>query len=377
MAKATPAMITYFVGEDQEPREIHFHTIVSEDHSAQTEITKFPVQSGFEISNHAIRKNRKITIEGMVTNTIIKGTKTEDHIFNKENNSKAAFETLVDLVNSSIVCQVTTNLGIYEPVVFKQIQTKQQLGMTDAIHFVLTGEELQLKDSKNKSAPSTVIFTKLGDAQKAAVIDELRAQGFDPDIAADYAQGSIEAGKDFVIETFNTAGLPMDVTYINNAVDIATGNYNYQVHTTDINTALPGPISSLNLLGITDELVENVAGAVTKATACLVEGAIDVATDEINTHIDTSLGKLRSSAYGAYQEVVQLGGGRVGQAMAGMALDCVIAGGLSVATGTNVESGLPNATAAIQAAAEVGKQRVKAVGNLTSEMVLTKISSPE
>jgi hypothetical protein len=42
---------------------------LSENHTLTNEVTEFPVEQGFNISDHVIRKPEKLTIEGFVTNT--------------------------------------------------------------------------------------------------------------------------------------------------------------------------------------------------------------------------------------------------------------------------------------------------------------------
>ena len=134
---------------DQDFIEIRFHSVIFEDHEVSNEITKFPVQSGFNISNHSIRKNRKVNLSAIVTDTqmLYSG---EFYDYSKEgngkdnsiSNSRRMHEMLTTLVREAVSCTVVTNLDTYTPVIFNRFKTKQEAGMTDAMTFILSGEEV-------------------------------------------------------------------------------------------------------------------------------------------------------------------------------------------------------------------------------------------
>ena len=137
-----------------------FHANIGETHSAQSEITKFPTQAGFEISNHAIRKNRVIEVEAIITNTLLNAVGSRQLNYGL-NNSTIVFEAIESLVNSGTVCSVSTNLGIYWPVVFTKFKTKQELGMVDSMKFTLVGEEILVDETISETSPKQLTFTRV------------------------------------------------------------------------------------------------------------------------------------------------------------------------------------------------------------------------
>jgi len=87
--------------------EIRLHGVVSEDHSTNIELTKFPVQGGFEISNHVIKKNRQVTIEGVITDNSLPGQvryasgrkgSRDGNGYQSTSSTKLIFETLNEIV---------------------------------------------------------------------------------------------------------------------------------------------------------------------------------------------------------------------------------------------------------------------------------------
>ncbi len=67
MAILEPDKATIEYDGDMSP--LRFHSVITESHQATAEVTKFPVQTGAEVSNHVIRKNRNVSIEGVVSRT--------------------------------------------------------------------------------------------------------------------------------------------------------------------------------------------------------------------------------------------------------------------------------------------------------------------
>ena len=110
----TPASITYLL--DDVEQEIFFHAVETEDHQVDATVTKYPVQTGYHISNHSIRHNRIVSLVGHITNVQMLGA-AGYHDYGSDASSLVA-EALTALVQSGVECTVTTNLGIYENVVF-------------------------------------------------------------------------------------------------------------------------------------------------------------------------------------------------------------------------------------------------------------------
>lgn len=315
MAKVTPAMITYTVNGVE--GKLRFHTVVSEAHEAYSDITKFPVQSGFMISNHAIRRNRVITLEGIISNTVL--ANTNNSITYSLNNSKTVFEEMEALVNSATICEVTTNLGNYSPVVFSKFITKQAAGLTDCMQFTIRGEEVQVRSILNKTAPKLISFTEVPPSEYAARLAELKAMGYVIPFNANITQSKMSLGKDFKITTPNSKGTLTTLTYIVTGYNWTTDEYTYEVHETPAEVVAAAPTTAPNFWSIAGK-----AGSA--LSSCLVEGAIDVAIDRAEETIESYKGKARKTLYGLQYDIMKLGGNVVGKALTGVLVDCIVSG---------------------------------------------------
>ena len=171
--KTTPASVRYTL-EDGSWQDLFFHAVIAEDHTASAVLTKYPVQTGLHITNHSIRQNRSIKLTGAITDVQIEGSSSY-----RDYGSEASTlikDRLMALINNGIECQVVTNLGVYEPVVFTRFNTKQKAGMMDSIEFEITGEEVIKVDTLNKTAPSPVSFTPVTGAERDAIIQSTNSR---------------------------------------------------------------------------------------------------------------------------------------------------------------------------------------------------------
>lgn len=387
MSRPDKAQITYMVGEGAEAVEsvLRFHSVIAEEHEASTEITKFPAQTGFNISNHAIKKNRKVTISGVVSNHLIIGSE-EFHEYGG-NNSRIMFSTLRDLVRGAVPCEVTTNYDTYTPVIFTRFKTKLMAGKTDIMEFTITGEEVQLSTTTNGTTPTLLVFTPLTDAERQARVDELLEVGLE--VPAEYAvtEASVDMNESFQVETMGTNGEMSISTYESVGYDPSTKTYKHQLHTSDTAVAASGVITYLNWFKLmqdeTSELpdVDLQAGAAT-AGACLVDSITGLALDTASDFIDTALGELTKTIYGAAYGILGVNGDQgIGQVLLGIGIDCLVAGAIgSVDPTLNPDdfddNTIPTADEVTQGAAEIGNGVATDTLGVAAPTTLTKISPP-
>ena len=316
MAKVTPATISYFTDSGKEVK-MRFHTVISEAHSASNSVTKFPVQTGFEVSNHAIRKNREVNIEGMITNTLLEGSGMTQ--WSPTNNIKEAFAALEALVLSATPCKVVTNLGVYEPVVFTKFNTTTKEGLTDAMSFTISGEEVQIARLAVSTAPKPLSFVKLSKSEYEEMKIRWAEAGLPVSPTATYSKADVELGSDFSIDNHTTSGAVVTTTYICKGYNPATGGYSYEQH----NTVEPvASIETPDAPGLSIPTAADLLGGVTGMTNCLADGALNIGLQELGKFVDSAVGKVTSSAYGAKQAITTMGGSQLAQSMIGMAIDC-------------------------------------------------------
>jgi hypothetical protein len=373
MAKTTPARITYMLGDNEQV--IRFHTVISEEHHASSEVTKFPVQTGFQISNHAIRHNRKVSIEAVISNMLVDGGKTS-YQYSTTDNSKTIFKALNDLVNLKISTTVLTNLGIYTPVIFTNFKTKQQAGMVDSMKIILSGEEIQESTALNSVSPTPLSWRTLSVDEAIARAEDLRDAGIEISESAAskpgfFEEANYEMGSDFSIEGVDVLGAPTLTTYINKGVDIVTGDFTYEIHASDI--ALYIPPDNFVVASLTDVVANKVKAGIKNAVGCIVKGGKDILIDAADDYVNTAMGKLKKSIYGAVYGVTNLTSNPIGQALLGMSTGCIIRGATGFADTFPYKPGesLPSSTDIVDGAIGYGKKKLVSGAKVTAAGIVT------
>ncbi len=390
MAKPDKAQISYMVGEGEDAVEstIRFHTVIAEEHEVTTRITKFPVMTGFNVSNHAIKENRRVTIQGAVTNHLIVGA--EEFYEYGGINTKVMFETLKNLVRQSTPCDVVTNYGSYTPVIFTRFKTKLVAGLTDSMEFTLMGEEVQTSDSINNAAPTLAVFTILTNEERQARVDELTSAGYEVNDEAVISEAQIDMSESFQVEVLDSTGQTQTVTYEAAGYDSTDSSYAHNVHTSNVAVIAPTPVSYLNWFGIMQEEagtallpdVDLVAGAST-SIACFTDGLVGIATDAADDYISTALGDLRRSVYGAIWEATRTqSDSPLGQALVSLGIDCLVAGAIGSVDPTLNEddfqdNAFPTSEDVIEGAKKEGNKTVGGALSIAAPTTLTKISNPQ
>lgn len=376
MSEVTRATIIY--GEGEEKTTLRFHTIIVEDHEVSTDISKYPAQTGRVISNNSVKKNRVVSIEGIVTDTqMFNADNFDDYGGNPSYVSKAIFNTLNALVRESIPCKVQTNLGVYDPVIFTSFKTNQKSGSTAVLHFTITGEEVQIGDVLNRPPPKPVVFEKVAsDAERERLITE-----YNIDKDAQIFTGKVMMGESFSMTTVDEAGEVMETTYEYKSYDPVKEEYQYAIHTTNVTedgftNDESGAQSSGGAFGLPDG---GLSKGVSVVSACLVENVKGLVTNELDGYIDTAFGPLIDSIYGAYYGVVGVNGNQTaGQRLLGLGVDCFIAGAVGGANGTitadQYDSEFPSVDDVLDGAQRQGDRQIDKAGSVLAPSTLTKIT---
>lgn len=325
MAQVTPASIAYTPTNGAPEVVIDFHIVISEGHATESEITKYPVQDGFVVSNHTIRKNRKVALEGAISNMRIIGTPSSDFDYGVDS-TREVKEVFDALVNSGTECKVVTNLGVYDPVVFNSFRTKQKAGMVDSMHFMISGEEVIKVDvERDSAAASELAFTEVPELRRSAVVAELTTAGYFVTSQDRLLESSYEVGEDYSMTGENAAGTAVKTTYTYQGVEASTGSPIYEVGFSEDTVIVAGlpPITDLD----TNHCAEgsSLLGGTEQVSDCLVGGAVDVTLALAEDTIDTAMGKLKTSSRGVVYDTVSMGS-EYGSAMLYAGIGCVVRG---------------------------------------------------
>jgi hypothetical protein len=341
MSTVTPAYIIYtpFGGEEQ---EIHFDAIISEDHLTKAEVTKFPVQTGFHVSNHSIRRNRPVSLTGMISNVQIDLGSLEPKT--KYGSDPASFikATLDSLIFSGLTCKVITNLGDYDPVVFTSFSTKQKSGMVDSMEFTISGEEIVIDTRVGFTAPTPITFTKLQGDERSAWITRLAESSVYVGACDEISKGTYDKGQDFILYDEDASGNPVETKYIFIGIDPTSGAEMYEIHVSENSVPTTGSSSSSEAdidpcakKGFESSLI----GGLRQISGCLLGEATNIVTDIVEDTIDTAMGKLVKSTRGLFYDTIEFAGGpnSVGGMLMSAGLSCIVRG----ATG-NTDPGIYN-----------------------------------
>lgn len=331
MANVTPATIEFTPELGGIPQTIDFHAVMIEDHTTQAAITKYPVQTGTHITNHSIRNNRMVSITAMISNMrmvdtagfVISGRDYGDGA------TKKVKEVMDSLIHSGQQCKVTTNLGIYNPVIFTKFKTSQKAGMVDSMELNIIGEEIVVINTENYVAPIPVSFEVLFGPARAALVQELKEAGFETTDCDQISTGTVSSDESFVVESVDAAGNPVSTTHTYIGKDPVTGASQYEVTVDGVELATDGEG------GAVDEtepvLPEDVPIEIPKKSAignvgdCLVQEGTEILTEAAEDAIDTALGKLKKDARGIFYDTVSMDN-QTGQLLASAGAGCIIRG---------------------------------------------------
>lgn len=100
---------------------------LSENHSASSNITKYTVENGSNISDHIVNEPETITIEGFISNTPLSG--------GFQNNAQEAFDALYEIRDNKELVTVITNYRVYEDMALQNINIPRTQGTGQAIRF--------------------------------------------------------------------------------------------------------------------------------------------------------------------------------------------------------------------------------------------------
>ena len=150
--------------------ELVFDSIVSESHEVENKVTEFPIDSGFVVSDHTIRKNRVLNMQVVSVRHAIEGRQREGITSGTNNKVKADFDLLTEMVQKGLRCNVVTILGAYTNCAVTKFKTKQDVDTSTVLMANLVLKEMNVLGVD----PS---------ASRQALIDTANSiEGPDPDV---------------------------------------------------------------------------------------------------------------------------------------------------------------------------------------------------
>lgn len=304
---------------------IKFHAVVSEDHEATTQITQYPTQSGFSISDHAIRKNRVIKLKGIFTNTILEGS--NQHKYSSTNTPKEMFKVLNALVRSATTCLVRTNLGTYTPVVFVSFKNVQKEGIMDSMKFDLVGQEVQIANETARTSPISISLDQVSEIERSEIKKAFEDAELDPAEASipEIKQAPMTIGEDFKLAFKDASGRDREATFICHGYDKITDQYNYELHRSNPkdlfeDSFLAEVVDGVNIVPPAWSLGSGLVGA----SNCILDKSIDAGLAFVEDQVNTAIGYAKESVYGFVEGIFTVDGSGPLQTVMGIAMDCVV-----------------------------------------------------
>ena len=185
------------VNVDNTWKVIEWDCVIQEGHKASNQVTRYPIQSGFIVSDHAIRENRMLKLRGIIVNVglvptgmdamidlaakaggailgtgfgaIVSSAITKaEYLFsdNKVNKVKNTFDELERLCLTGTFVHATTILGNYMNCIIRDVEVVQDSKTSSILMVDLVLEEIQVQYSGAGDAWNNIISTQLNQGSK-------------------------------------------------------------------------------------------------------------------------------------------------------------------------------------------------------------------
>lgn len=181
------------VGVIKSYKKMELDCVMSESHGFNNEVTSYPISTGFNISEHTIRKNYTFRISGLVTNITMPDNvltfntigKVAGSMYSRSNNIvigsllgsagnmldnslisgnpiKDRFEEIKNLVTNGTLVHVSTILGTYENCVIRSASITQNVQTSSVMPVDLAFEQMRvIDDSGVEGAVSQSVQTEM------------------------------------------------------------------------------------------------------------------------------------------------------------------------------------------------------------------------
>jgi hypothetical protein len=125
---------------------------ISEKHSGDVELSKHPIESGSDATNHSREMPEKLTLEGLLTNTHVNKATQQARSPGWESGddgyAQQVFARLLALKSERRAVVVETAHRVYRSVMMTKLDVPRDGKMQDAIHFTASFEEVKFATLK-------------------------------------------------------------------------------------------------------------------------------------------------------------------------------------------------------------------------------------
>lgn len=141
--------IRYFA-PDGSYRELALDAALSQGHAVAVEVTKFPVEDGSVISDHAILKPDTYRVDGLVSNTPVVDA---EQMAGNERRAESARALLEVIVRAREPVTIDTGGKVLESMMLSALDFPRDAALGDATRFSLTAEQIQTVQAETVAIP--------------------------------------------------------------------------------------------------------------------------------------------------------------------------------------------------------------------------------
>ena len=299
-------------------------------------MSKYPSQDGTVVSTNAIIKNRVVKLRGMISNVQLKNS-DELRKYSEDEDTKNVHESMRQLVNRSVLCKVTTNLGAYENVIFTSYETETKEGLVDAMDFTIMGEELQIPPETFSNRGSTNLrFSEVLGASRDAVVASFATANIDVGDTDSIFESAMDFAKGGITTATNALGDISESIYEAVGGSISVPDNVLRLETNDL-LAYPPEFDDFLESDFADPSIldgVDLLGGLQTGWACTKKQGSQLAVSKAEDFIDTEYGKLTKTAFGAAYEIFGVNGETsTAQELLKLGSECLVAS-VGGATGT-------------------------------------------
>ncbi|MGN6103661.1 MAG: phage baseplate protein [Kofleriaceae bacterium] len=149
---------------------------LSEDHTFESDVTKFPTESGGTFTDHIRKEPITITIEGLVTNTPLDAMRT---IRQQESPAAAqfAYAFLLAVWNRDEPVTVRSSLGTFRQMALTSLTVPRSREVGDALKFTARFQQIETKSNARVAVKRTATRGSGGKNKQGSKGPEYRERG--------------------------------------------------------------------------------------------------------------------------------------------------------------------------------------------------------
>lgn len=141
-----------YYADDGSYRSLQIDATLTQQHSKSVELTKYPVEDGTSVSDHAIRKPDAYRLDGIITNTPVV---TAEEMSNGINDRRA--ETARDILEGIVAARkpVTIDAGsrVLDNMVMTSLEIPRDASLGDCTRFMASLEEIVTVKTETSALP--------------------------------------------------------------------------------------------------------------------------------------------------------------------------------------------------------------------------------